>query len=131
MQAAERAHDTQEMAEQFVRAWVDGPLRSPRDVDPVLRERLKAVVVKTLEARPQGRGQVREGGAAGRLAEVSTPSLALVGQLDSSDIRDIARAIAQRAASAHYPEVAGAGHMLNLEAQATFNASLTSFLQDS
>ena len=130
MRSAEQAHDILEMAEQFVRAWVDGPMRSPQQVDPALRQRLKAMVVDNLQAHPQGQERVREIGAAGRLAEITAPTLALVGELDSRDIHDIAVAIDQSAVSAEYVAVPAAGHMVNLEAEATFNARLVTFLQD-
>ena len=53
-----------------------------------------------------------------------------MGQLDSDDIQNISRALADATAATDLVEVPGAGHMLNLEAEETFNACLLTFLRD-
>ena len=46
MMRARRRGNTTEMIEQFVRMWVDGPHRSPHDVDPALRRRLTSIICR-------------------------------------------------------------------------------------
>ncbi len=116
--------------EEFLRMWVDGPRRQPGDVDPALRERMRAIAAANIRAHASGpaTGRLREVGAAGRLHEISAPVLAVVGELDSSDITGNVDAVAAAVPDTAVVRVPGAGHMVNLEAPRVFLKEVSAFL---
>jgi 3-oxoadipate enol-lactonase/4-carboxymuconolactone decarboxylase len=64
----------------------------------------------------------------GRLAEIAAPTLVVVGELDRETPPTFARHLADHIAASHYVEIAGAGHISNLEQPVQFNAALLEFL---
>lgn len=65
---------------------------------------------------------------AARLADITAPTLALVGALDLPDFHRMAQAIAQQTPDARLTVLPGVGHMPGLEAAATFNEQVLTFL---
>ncbi len=63
-----------------------------------------------------------------RLAEIATPTLVVVGELDRETPPSYSRHLADRIAGSRYVEIAGAGHISNLERPALFDAALLDFL---
>jgi pimeloyl-ACP methyl ester carboxylesterase len=63
-----------------------------------------------------------------RLAEITAPTLVVVGALDRETPPTYARHLADRIAASRYVEIDGAGHISNLERPAEFNAALLDFL---
>ncbi|PSL05293.1 pimeloyl-ACP methyl ester carboxylesterase [Haloactinopolyspora alba] len=127
--AAAQARDADAYVEYFLRAWVDGPHRSPEQVDDTVRQRCQRMAMDMLREHASASGTPRELGATERLAELVAPVLVLVGDLDSSDVHDVAARIeadAQVAASAVIP---GTGHTLPMEQAAAFNAAVVTFLE--
>ncbi|MGE3404724.1 MAG: alpha/beta fold hydrolase [Vicinamibacterales bacterium] len=66
--------------------------------------------------------------AVGRLSEVTCPVLVVVGADDQPHIHQIAEMIADGIRGARRIVIPGAGHLVNLDAPAAFNAALDSFL---
>ena len=64
----------------------------------------------------------------GRLAEITAPTLVVVGELDRETPPNYARHLADGIAASRYVEIAGAGHISNLERPVQFNAALLDFL---
>ena len=124
---AAAAHDSEAFVEGFLRAWVDGPHRSPADVDPAVRAAC-AGAARTAVAKPRGGGRVIEVGAADRLGELAMPVDVVLGDLDSTDVRTAGERIAAEAADGRTHHVAGAGHSLNLDQPEAFARILASFL---
>ena len=60
---------------------------------------------------------------------VQVPALVIVGQEDSLTPPAVARAMAERIPGGRWVEIAGAGHLPNLEAPEAFNEALLNFLQ--
>jgi 3-oxoadipate enol-lactonase len=120
-----------EAAELVTRMWVDGPHRAPSDVDPAVRERCRAMKATNL-ARHGGAWFVlqRELGAVDRVPELTARTLALVGDLDSSDIHDVADLVARSAPRARKELVRGAGHVINLDQPAAFRRLMLDFLAE-
>ncbi|MER7735624.1 alpha/beta fold hydrolase [Streptomyces erythrochromogenes] len=120
----------QRFVEHFLRMWVDGPRREASQVDPRLRERMRASASANVlrHARGLGAGMPREVGAADRLATIGVPTLVLDGDLDSGDISSNARAIVRAVPGARRQRFASAAHMVNLESTALFNRAVVSFL---
>jgi 3-oxoadipate enol-lactonase len=67
--------------------------------------------------------------AVNRLGEIKVPVLVIAGDQDLPHIRDIAGLIAKGVADGRLVEIAGAGHIVNLDATAAFNEALASFLR--
>ncbi|MEU0986723.1 alpha/beta fold hydrolase [Streptomyces sp. NPDC005953] len=130
LKAVNRGDSGELFVEEFLRLWVDGPCRSPEDVEPGLRGRMQAAAAANLRAHPGGlcTGRPREVGAAERLHEISVPVLALLGDLDSTDIEDNVTALADAAPQTRVARVPGAGHMVNLEAPEAFLKEVSAFL---
>jgi pimeloyl-ACP methyl ester carboxylesterase len=86
------------------------------------------MALETLETHGGGKGELKEMGAAGRLAKLRVPLLAIVGDLDMSDIHEIVDELVASVPGARKILVKGAGHMVNLERPAEFNRVLLEFL---
>jgi pimeloyl-ACP methyl ester carboxylesterase len=127
--AAAAAGDRAAVVEWFQRSWTDGPKRTPQQVDPAVRERVRAMAVETLTKLEAGRGELKEMGAASRLGDLRVPLLAIVGDLDMSDIHEIVAELVAKVPGARKVVIAGAGHMVNLERPAEFDRALTEFLR--
>ena len=117
------------IVEWFQRSWTDGPKRTPQQVDPVVRERVRLMALETLTKPGAGRGDLKEMDAAGRLGELRVPLLAIVGDLDMSDIHEIVDQLVAKVPGARKVVIAGAGHMVNLEQPTEFNRTLMEFLR--
>ncbi|SDT70309.1 alpha/beta fold hydrolase [Jiangella sp. DSM 45060] len=126
---AAQARDVDGYVEYFLRAWVDGPQRTPDAVDAELRERCRKMARDVIDAHAAGTGALRELGALERLSELTTPLLVLVGDLDSSDIHTVAGRIEAEAQFAASAVVPGTGHTLAMEQPAAFNAAVLTFLE--
>lgn len=63
-----------------------------------------------------------------RLADISAPTLVVVGELDRETPPSYARHLASAIPRSRYVEIAGAGHISNLERPEQFNAALLDFL---
>lgn len=98
--------------------------RSPAlaaEVESLIREQAPESVAAALEAmrdRPS-----REG----ILAEAACPVLVVAGSEDALTPAAEARAMACECADAHFVEIAGAGHLSNMEAPTAFNAAVLDF----
>ncbi len=112
-----------------VRMWVDGPRRAPSDVDQEVRRRCQEMYTHTI-TRHRGGGftLMDELRAIERVGELTPRILTMVGDLDSSDILDIAEQIDREARDSRKLVVPGVAHMINLEKSAEFSRLLLDFL---
>ncbi|MFY0633315.1 MAG: alpha/beta fold hydrolase [Vannielia sp.] len=67
---------------------------------------------------------------AGALADLSVPTLVISGDHDVQGYRDIAATLSREIPGARLARIAGAGHMVNLEAPEAFNTALAQFLAE-
>jgi pimeloyl-ACP methyl ester carboxylesterase len=125
---AARAEDLDGYVEGFLRSWTDGPKRTPEQVDPALRERVRALAIHNLERSVNASGSVREVGAVERVAEITAPTLVLVGELDMSDIHGVADLLASNVEGARKVVVPDSGHLINLEAPDLFDREVDGYL---
>jgi 3-oxoadipate enol-lactonase len=123
------AQDYARALECVIRMLVDGPHRTPEQVDPGLRARYLALL--TDNAR-KGHGSFPPGAelhAITRAAELRARILVVTGVLDTTDIHDIAELIEREAPHAHRVTLDGAGHQINAEQPARFDELLGEFLR--
>jgi 3-oxoadipate enol-lactonase len=121
--------DADAFVEAFLRAWVDGPHRQPADVDPEVRRRCHDMAMIAAVKGVAGAGQLRELGAADRLAELTMPVDVVFGELDSTDIEGACDRIVRAAPDSRLHRIPGAAHTANLDQPAAFAAVLTAVLR--
>ena len=131
-ESAFRRGDFAAAAEAVVRLWVDGPKRSPGDVEPGFRGAVRAMTLRSYEMQRDANDAVEEappgGSVAGRLGEVRAPTLVLVGDEDVADMQAIAAHVAASIAGARFATIHGASHLPPLERPAETNAHILPFL---
>ena len=123
--------DFEAAAEASLRQWIDGPRRSPDDVDPQLRSSVREMILRSYElqsAEEADEEAVLEPPINERLGDVRCPTLVIVGDEDIADMQGIAAHVAASIADARLVTVAGASHLPNLERPDEVNALLLEFL---
>ena len=119
-------------AELNVRMWVDGPRRSPEQVDQSVRNRVRemqhhAFTIPT----PEGLEPIDiEPPAIERLAEVRVPTLVIVGDHDIDEKLAIVDRLAAEIPGARKIVFSDAAHMLTMEQPAEFNHVVLDFLAE-
>jgi len=117
--------------EVFLTMWVDGPRRTPAEVNPHVRERVREMVTRAFRLSrlaPNCKGL--EPPAAGRLSEVHVPTLVVLGENDSPDIHAIGHLIHQGVVGSRLVKIRGVGHTLVMERPDEFNRVVADFLRD-
>ena len=111
------------------RLWAQTPimaLRSDLSAAGTVRElvmaNLKLWTYRTNPARPLTPPAI------GRLAEIKSPTLVILGGEDLPHIKEIAGLLVKGIGGARLVTIPGAGHMVNLDAREAFNAALGDFL---
>jgi pimeloyl-ACP methyl ester carboxylesterase len=129
-EVAEKDGDVPRAVELELRMWVDGPRRTPDQVDPAVRERVRemntAVFMRAL--RPEGTPVPLDPPAIDRLGEIVVPTLIIVGDGDQPDIVATADLLAQGIAGARQVVMPGLAHVPNMERPAEFNSIVQEFL---
>lgn len=116
--------------QKFVDAWLADSAFGPRNAESrelvgrMLHDNYRLFTGDAAFIRPL------EPPALERLGELRAPLLALVGATDDADIHEIARILEERAPDARVVTVPDAGHMLNLDAPATFHRLAAAFLRE-
>lgn len=117
--------------EVFLTMWVDGPYRTPGEVNPLLRERVREMVTHAFRLSrlaPNCKGL--EPPAAGRLSEVHVPTLVVLGEHDAPDIHAIGHLIHEGVVGSRLVKIPGAGHTLVMEKPDEFNRVVEDFLRN-
>jgi 3-oxoadipate enol-lactonase len=126
---AAQDNDLKMLVEYFQRSWTDGPARTPAQVDPAVREKVRQMSMETLRSRNRESREIRlEPAAIGRLTEINAPTLAVVGDLDMPDILEIVTLIEKNVKGARKVIIGGVAHMVNMERPAEFNRVVLDFL---
>jgi 3-oxoadipate enol-lactonase len=140
MNAADKAEmaaltggDLDAAVEVTLSTWVDGPRRSPEDVDPEVRAlvaemqrrayELQLPVWETAEEEPL------VGDLAERIGEVGAPTLVLVGEEDVPDMHEIAGRLERELPNARRASIADTAHVPSLERPREFDQLVLPFLQ--
>ena len=128
-EALQKQGDVDGATELLLQAWLAGPQRDLQSMDRKLVERLRPMARFTLEREKERVRTPRfSPPAAGRLGEITAPTLVMVGDYDVPALLDIADTLVQGIPAAWkqvFPETA---HMINMERPAEFNQSALEFL---
>ncbi len=113
-----------------LQTWVDGPERQPNQVDPQVRERVRALnFFNSSKAEPPNVRVIRlDPPAAERLGEISVPTLVIAGEYDVPEVNTTCDIVAAGIAGAKKVMMPGVAHMLPLEQPVGFNALVLDFL---
>ena len=132
-EAAVERDDLDAAVEVNVRTWVDGPDRSPEQVDPEVRARVAEMQRRAFELLlPVGDAAQEEPlvlDVGERLGEISVPTLVVVGDHDAGDMHVIAERL-EREIGATRMTIEGAAHLPSLEKPHEFDERVLGFLAE-
>jgi pimeloyl-ACP methyl ester carboxylesterase len=124
--------DLDAAADATLRMWIDGPRRSPEEVDAGVRAAVRTMVIRSYELQRNATDAEEEdlpgGPVSGRLSEIRCATLVLVGDEDVSDMQAIAAHVAASIEGARLVTIPGAAHLPSLERPEETNAELLRFL---
>jgi len=129
LNAAYERGDKERAVELSLQVWTDGPYRTPDQVDPNVRERIRVMTIYTFDLPDFDHWlQPLEPPAIDRLAEIRVPTLFVVGDQDVVDILKISDLIVAQVAGAKRTAIPGTAHHLNVERPEEFNRVVLDFL---
>lgn len=108
--------DAQRWVNAMVRQSVDGPHRGPDHVDSAGRDRVRRLVEQAVRNHATATGQQLWHPVRQRLGEIAVPTLALVGELDSTPVNHTAELIEREVPGARRSTIPDVGHLPVLEA---------------
>lgn len=113
-----------------VRFWVDGPKRSPEEVDPIVRERVRTMYTDVLRRSRDGGRQadLLDPPAYTRLGEIHVPTLVVVGTGDIPNILEQADLLERNITGARKVVLPRVAHVLNMERPTEINRIILDFL---
>lgn len=131
MDEAFKRGDVTRAVEISLQIWTDGPERTPEQVDPVVRERVRAMTTHNFERGDDEDVQPlsMEPPAATRLSEIRIPMLIIVGGKDVEIILKIANTLEREVSGAKKVVIPGTAHHLNMEKPGEFNRAVIEFLE--
>lgn len=130
-EAAFEAGELDRGVEIELRAWVDGPRRTPEQVDPDVRAFVRTMnraIWERAAAEEQIADDAPEIDRARRLGEIKIPALLIEGELDQPSVEASMNRLAGELARAERVVVRGAAHFPNLEGPESFNDAARAFL---
>ena len=133
-EAALERGDDDEAVEVNMRMWVDGPTRSPDQVDPEMRRKMGEMQRRAIElwreaGEEEGDQQPLVEDWGDRLGEISVPTLILVGELDRPEMHAIADRLEAEIPNSRRASIAGAAHVTNMEQPEEFDRLVLEFLE--
>ncbi len=121
------AHD--ELQDLEVHAWADGPRQPVGRAATEVRERVREMNAGTYNrGEPEPKPQPLDPPAAGRLAEITVPTLVIIGDLDELATQAMAEYMGQHIPGARKVVIPGVAHMVNMEQPERFNELVLEFL---
>jgi pimeloyl-ACP methyl ester carboxylesterase len=133
-EAALERGDDEEAVEINMRMWVDGPSRSPEQVDPELRRKVgemqrRAIDIWRAADEEEGEHKPLVEDWGDRLAEISVPTLILVGELDRPEMHEIADRLEAEIPNTRRETIVGTAHVPNMERPEEFDRLVLEFLE--
>lgn len=131
MEEAFKRGDIARSVEISLQIWTDGPYRTPDQVDPVVRERVRVMTTHNFSRGDDEdvQPQQMEPPAATRLAEIRVPMLIIVGDKDVEIILKIANTLEGGVPGAKKLVIPDTAHHLNMEQPQEFNRAVIEFLK--
>jgi 3-oxoadipate enol-lactonase len=115
----------------FQRSWTDGPHRKPSQIDPSVREKVRAMAINSAKNwNPEAVLLQLNPPAVERIDEIHLPTLAVVGDLDMPGILEIVDKIEKNIPDAQKVIIPGAAHMVNMEKPKEFNKIVLDYLSN-
>lgn len=131
VEAAKKVGDFDLAAELEAQIWVDGPRRTPDQVDPVYRAKALKLIRHTVTIPlGEGIGDYLRPLAAGRLGEVTAPTLLIIGDQDVPDMFPMLDAMEKGISNVRRVNLKNVAHLPNLEVSAEFNRIVLDFLEE-
>ncbi len=121
----------EKVCELEVQLWVDGVSRTPDQVDSDLRQKVYAMNLIPLQHEKAGTGGKQERpdvNAIEYLNAIRVPVLAIVGDLDDTELIAAAKLMADTIPNAQHVIITGTAHVPNMEKPAEFNHHVLDFL---
>jgi pimeloyl-ACP methyl ester carboxylesterase len=130
--AADEAGDLERISELEVQIWVDGPQRSPDDVDSSIRDLVREMNLIALQNEASGLGEEwePEPPAADRLPDVQAPTQLMVGDEDQPKVFAAIDLLEKELPNARKVVMPGTAHLPNMEQPERFNRIVLDFLED-
>jgi 3-oxoadipate enol-lactonase len=132
-EAALERGDDDEAVEVNLRMWVDGPSRTPDQVDPEMRRKIGEMQRRAIDlwrgAGEEGDHEALVDDWGSRLGEISVPTLVLVGELDRPEMREIAERLEAEIPDSRRHTIAGTAHVPNMERPEEFDRLVLEFLE--
>jgi 3-oxoadipate enol-lactonase len=133
-EAAFERGDLDAAVEVNLRTWVDGPDRSPDEVDPEVRRKVGEMQRRALELYRDGGAGAQEVALVHdigeRLGEISAPTLVIVGELDAHDMHEVADRLEQEIPRARRATIEGTAHVPSMERPDEFDRLVLGFLAE-
>ena len=134
IEAAMERGDIPAAAEVDLRVWLDGPQRTPEQVDPAVRERARVQAEHVYEVIPQQSHDAvplpPDVPAIAVLPNIHVPTLVIVGDLDQPDILEIADLLVEKVPNARKVVMKGTAHLPHMEQPDEFNRIVLDFLRE-
>ena len=124
------AGDVAGAVELELRMWVDGPGRTPEQVDPAVRERVREMDAALMALPDEAEPEPLDPPAVERLEEVRVPTLVIVGDADQPDVLAGADALAAGIPGARKAIIPETAHVPNMERPEAFNRLVLDFLAE-
>lgn len=130
--AADEAGDLGRISELEVQIWVDGPRRSPEDIDVSIRDLVREMNLIALENEASGLGEEwePEPPAVDRLPDIQAPSLLIVGEEDQPRVFAAADLLERELPNVRRVVIPSTAHLPNMERPEHFNRLVLDFLED-
>ncbi len=130
-EAALERNDLATATEINLRFWVDGPKRTPKQVDPAVRERVRIMQDHAFTVPfPEDAEEISlMPPAITRLREIHVPTLIIVGDYDIPSKLTLTVLLATEISDAKKAIIPGVAHMVSMEQPEIFNRLVLDFLQ--
>ena len=117
-----------------LRMWVDGPRRTPGDVEPAVRAAVGEMQRNALEQYAPHWDDISADhlveSLADRIGEIQVPTLIIVGEEDVEDMHHAADVLEERIAGSRRASVPGTAHVPNFERPEAFDALVLDFFAE-
>jgi pimeloyl-ACP methyl ester carboxylesterase len=131
-EAALERGDVEGATELNLRMWVDGPRRTPEQVNPLVRKRVHDMLSPVIAVPlPEGADEIAlQPPAITRLAELRVPTLLMVGDHDLPDKLTLTHQLTDQIIGAQQVTIPGVAHMVNMEQSEEFIRIVLRFLSE-